>query len=423
MKIALVYPHSIIPVPRVRVFDALAIVNYEIARRLAKDHEVMVYSRRGPGDNRTDHHEGVTFRRVSVAPDRSMSALQLLDHLGVTPAERPFRLRWLYYAFFAAQVALDLRKWAPDVIHIHGPTNFIPVMHFFNAPARIVLHAHDYALVDFDRELILRRLSNATLVLGCSNFVVDACRRRFPEIADRCHTLHNGVDRRFFAIRSRPEQSQTVLFVGRLSPEKGVHVLVDAFTRVAGRHGSADLRLVGPLDVAPKQFVDPLRRDMLFAGLEGFYAHPQSYLTALERSARWLGSRVRFEGPVANNAIAALHADAGLFVFPSIWQEPFGIPLIEAMAAGLPVIATTSGAFPEIVQHGVTGLLVERGNPEGLADAIARLLADPSLRVRMGAAGRARAAELFTWDRAVARLVELYDAAMKDRRTCAPPQP
>jgi glycosyltransferase involved in cell wall biosynthesis len=125
-----------------------------------------------------------------------------------------------------------------------------------------------------------------------------------------------------------------------------------------------------------------------------------------------LGQRVRFEGMVANDAITALYAHAGLFVFPSIWQEPFGLPLIEAMAAGLPVIATVSGAFPEIVQHGVTGLLVERGNPETLAKAIDRLLVDPSLRLRMGTAGRARIAELFTWDRSVARLVELYERCL-----------
>jgi glycosyltransferase involved in cell wall biosynthesis len=118
---------------------------------------------------------------------------------------------------------------------------------------------------------------------------------------------------------------------------------------------------------------------------------------------------VRFEGPVANKAVLALHAEAGLFVFPWLWQEPFGIPLIEAMAAGLPVIATTSRAFPEIVQHGVTELLVERGSPEALAEAIERLLADPALRVRMGTAGRACVAECFTWDRSIARLVDLYE--------------
>jgi glycosyltransferase involved in cell wall biosynthesis len=81
------------------------------------------------------------------------------------------------------------------------------------------------------------------------------------------------------------------------------------------------------------------------------------------------------------------------------------------MAAGLPVVATRGGALPEIVVEGETGFLVERGDVQGLRAAISELLANPSLRQRMGAAGRQRVRELFTWDRCVAQLVELYARA------------
>src|SRR6185312_12150781 len=103
---------------------------------------------------------------------------------------------------------------------------------------------------------------------------------------------------------------------------------------------------------------------------------------------------------------------AGIFVFPSLWHEPFGIPVIEAMASGLPVVATRAGALPEIVVDGETGILVERGDHEGLAAAISRLLADARLRERMGNAGRERVRQLFTWERAVSRLEELYDGVV-----------
>jgi glycosyltransferase involved in cell wall biosynthesis len=103
-------------------------------------------------------------------------------------------------------------------------------------------------------------------------------------------------------------------------------------------------------------------------------------------------------------------------VFPSVWHEPFGIPLIEAMAAGLPVITTRGGAASEIVVDGETGLLVERGDVGSLVSALCTLLRDPDLRRQMGRAGRERAARLFTWNHAVAKLDRLYEHAWAHSR-------
>jgi glycosyltransferase involved in cell wall biosynthesis len=84
-------------------------------------------------------------------------------------------------------------------------------------------------------------------------------------------------------------------------------------------------------------------------------------------------------------------------VFPSIF-EAFPLPPIEAMAAGLPVVATAVGGTVESVRDGETGFLVERGDQDGLARALERLIADETLRADFGAAGRLRASELFSWD-------------------------
>jgi glycosyltransferase involved in cell wall biosynthesis len=241
--------------------------------------------------------------------------------------------------------------------------------------------------------------------------VIDAVRKRFPTVAARCHTLYNGVDRRFLEIRSDPARSQSVLFVGRLCPEKGVHVLLDAMGKLPPPQRGAELNLVGPLDVAPKEFVDPFCRDPLFKGLEGFYSRPAAFQEHLRRQVDALGGRAMLQGRVLNSDIGEHYAKAGIFVFPSLWHEPFGIPVIEAMAAGLPVVATRGGALPEIVIHGETGFLVDRGDSEGLSRAIATLLANPALRARMGAAGRERAREMFTWEHCVHRLNQLYAIA------------
>jgi glycosyltransferase involved in cell wall biosynthesis len=157
--------------------------------------------------------------------------------------------------------------------------------------------------------------------------------------------------------------------------------------------------------------VDPFSKDPLFKDLQSFYERPESYQESLLRQVNALAGRAILHGKVFNKDIGPHYARAGIFVFPSLWHEPFGIPVIEAMAAGLPVVATRGGALPEIVVDGETGFLVDRGDAAALNSAIATLLRNPDLRARMGAAGRERVRKLFTWDRCVTRLQELYGAS------------
>jgi len=410
MNIAQVYPHSVISVPQAEIYDALAIVNYELGRRLARAHAVVTYSKRGRGQREVERHEGVTYRRMSEGLDALLNLMRILDKPLLKP-ERPFRLSPFYYAYCARRVALDIRARQCELIHLHSVTSFIPVMRAFNPKAHVVLHMHDHSLADFDPAVVGPRLEQAALILGCSEFVIDAIRKRYPAVADRCYPLHNGVDQRFLEIRSDPARSQSVLFVGRLCPEKGVHVLLEALGRLPASQPLPEINLIGPLDVAPKEFVDPFCRDPLFKGLESFYARPATYRQHVRRQADILGNRVRLHGRILNADIGGHYAKAGVFVFPSLWHEPFGIPVIEAMAAGLPVVATRGGALPEIVVHGETGFLVDRGDADGLSAAIGTLLANAALRARMGAAGRERVRELFTWEHCVSRLNRLYAMA------------
>ena len=160
------------------------------------------------------------------------------------------------------------------------------------------------------------------------------------------------------------------MFVGRLAPEKGVHLLLEAFAQVSASHPDARLELIGPQDLSPKQFVDPFGRDPLIDQISEFYQSPDSFRAKLAAIAQPLGPRVSFRGPIPNDVMEGELARAGIFVFASLWEEPFGIPVIEAMAAGLPVVVTRSGALPEIVEHGVTGIVVPRGDVTALANAI-----------------------------------------------------
>jgi glycosyltransferase involved in cell wall biosynthesis len=413
MRIAQVYPHSDIPLPQVRLYDALAIVNYELGRRLAREHEVITYPKRMPGEAALETFEGVTYRRIPQRLDQALGAVALLDALRPRARRGRFRLSSLYYAHYVREAARDIAARDCDLVHLHTINSFILPLRRRCPRARIVLHVHDHSLADFDAEVLGPRLKEAALVLACSRYVTDGIRRRFPALAPRCHTLYNGVDQRFLALGSDPAASRTVLFVGRLCPEKGVHVLLSAMRSLIERQSAASVSLVGPFELSPQEFVDPLGQDPVFEGLKHYYDHPEAYYERIRREAACLGGHAVLEGPASNADVGSHYARAGLFVFPSLWHEPFGIPVIEAMAAGLPVIATRGGALPEIVVDGETGLLVERGDAAGLAAAIARLLSDPPLRARMGVAGRARVRELFTWDRSVARLQELYGLALR----------
>jgi glycosyltransferase involved in cell wall biosynthesis len=413
IRIAQVYPHADIPLPVTRLYDALAIVNYEIGRRLARHHQVVTYPKWVPGEKEIETHEGVTYRRIPEGIDRALNSLKILDTARLLNRRRPFRLSPFYYAHYAREVARDIRERGCDVVHVHTVSNFIQPIRRANPGARIVLHMHDHSLADFDPAVIAPRLEEVSLVLACSRFVAEEIRRLYPAAAARCHPLYNGVDERFLELTPDPAASRTVLFVGRLCPEKGVHVLLSAMSEVLRSHPLASLSLVGPLDVAPKEFVDPHGRDPVFNGLERFYTHPDAYYELVCRQVSALAGRAFLHGRAANAEIGSHYSRAGIFVFPSLWHEPFGIPVIEAMAAGLPVVATRAGALPEIVVDGETGILVERGDSEGLAAAIARLLSDGHLRERMGAAGRERVRQLFTWDRNVARLEELYESVVQ----------
>lgn len=118
---------------------------------------------------------------------------------------------------------------------------------------------------------------------------------------------------------------------------------------------------------------------------------------------------------VSDEELARLYGEAEVAIVPSLY-EGFSLPAIEAMSCGVPVVATTGGALPEVVGvSGETGLLVEPNNPEALVEAIGQLLDDAALRARLGAAGRARVIERFTWQVTARGTAACYDAILNHR--------
>jgi glycosyltransferase involved in cell wall biosynthesis len=199
------------------------------------------------------------------------------------------------------------------------------------------------------------------------------------------HVIHHGVDLlRFHSATRRPE-SGLLVSVGRLVPKKGYETLLESLSRVM--HAGGEFRL------------------------EVYGGGPQR--TELEKMARRLGldARISFHGARPPDEIVAAYARASLFVLaPHVLEDGDrdGIPnvLVEAMAAGVPVVSTRMSGIPELIDDGIDGLLVEPEDIQALAAAIGRLLDDTTLADRLAAAGRRKVERSFDL---VANSKEVFD--------------
>lgn len=396
--------------------SSIGICTYQMARRLARDNDVTVFLRRVPTQNTADD-SGIHFRFVRTMPSRRFwERVQSFPWLS-SGARRPFFATAFYFVEYATQVATALRRGAYDIIHIQNSPHFVPIIRALNPQAKIVLHMHCEWLSQLDRALMEKRLRGVDVVIGCSSHVTEKIRERFPQMAARCATIPNGVDLERFSPspngHTRKDEPH-LLFVGRVSPEKGVHVLMDAFRKVHARFPNARLNLVGHIGSAPLDFLVGLSDSADVAQLSTFYDAP--YIDDLRaRIPAALAANVNFVGPVPQVELAACYRDADVLVNPS-FSESFGMSLIEAMACARPVVATRVGGMTDIVEDGETGLLVEPGNPDELAEAIIQVLEDPQRGQAMGQAGLRRAQTRFSWEHVTADLLAHYQRALGETR-------
>ena len=403
---------------------SVAIVNWELAKRLAGRHEVTVYAPRAGGQSAVEHWNTIEIRRVPFVAKTLHKALQLLA--GRLKTSPPYINSPLYYREYFMQVASELRAHPVDVLHFPQQLQF--AAHFKRAMpgAKIVLHMHQDELAQLDYDLLRRQLANVDSVVTVSDFVTHRARARFPEHAAAIHTIGNGVDiKRFIPDAQRDDgHAPRLLFVGRISPDKGVHLLAEAFDRVARKRPDVELTLVGKVGMLPFDLVNLLLADDADAldSLRPFYGQStyawltkevlgqrHSYRQQLEaRLSPESAARVHFVGSVSLEELIRLYSQADLLVLPSVWRESYGLPVAESMASGVPVLASDCGGVPELVERGVTGLLVPRLDVDALTNSMLDLLSDMQRLRRMGQAARQRAERLLTWDRSAARLERVY---------------
>jgi glycosyltransferase involved in cell wall biosynthesis len=326
---------------------------------------------------------------VAVVPETQADILQSPPGVEIVTFDNRGP-RWLSTLRLARRMSEVVSTTNPSVIHLHSTFAGLALRPLFRwmrirgtSTAPVVYCAHGWA---FDRETsrasrqlaisLERSLASWCDAIVCISAHEMGLARKAGIARDRLVLVGNGVPREALSANGTravewPAGKRRVLFVGRFDRQKGVDLLLDA---------------LGEL------------KDSAFACLVGDSVLGDGAPLNLPENARATGW-------LAGPELAAYYASADVLVAPSRW-EGFGLIAAEGMRAGLPVIATRVGGLLEIVEHGVTGLLVEPGDRAALIDAI-RNTPDESLR-SMGEAGRQRFLSHYTLDRVHAQLTALY---------------
>ncbi|MEM7052357.1 MAG: glycosyltransferase [Acidobacteriota bacterium] len=355
---------------------------------------------------------GVAVESFRYAPEK----LEVLGYSRSLEADETVKggaaLAAPFYAFGARRaLRRRLRGGRPgqppfDLVHAHWvvPNGVVASYGHGAVPLAIGLHGSDVFMAEkaLFRPFVRRALGRAGLLTGCSPELVDRVRALgFPESASR--VIPYGVDTAAFhpaaargassTWRERlgiPVDAPLALGVGRMATKKGFHVLISALDALFAHAPEAHLVLAGGGDLQEE---------------------------LVRRAAAW-SHRVHFPGAVLRDTLPDLYRAADVFVLPAVHDAKGnvdGLPnvILEAMASGLPVVASGISGIPLAVDDGVHGRLVAEGDGAAVATALGNLLADPGARREMGSRARAKAEAELTWDAVAARYRAGYADLLK----------
>jgi glycosyltransferase involved in cell wall biosynthesis len=382
--------------------DTQATYVHDINRHLVRrGHSVTVVTPGAPSLPKSETFDGVKIVRfpLELPPDLTYGrvAQSRVSWLG-----RFARVAVMAHYLEAQHRAIiaEARENGVDVIHAHWaiPTGPAAVMaaRKLEVPSVITMHGGDVYVnpeqgYDFPTRWYVRPALRWTLRhAGALTAITEDCRQhalRAGAPAEHIRLVFNGTDLRRFSpsengTRANQAYGDHMIFACRqLFPRKGIRFLLEAAAQLKPQF--PDLKVV-------------------LAG-DGF-ERPELVRLADQLG---IGPDVTFLGWVPNTDLPPYYRAAAVSVIPSL-EEGFGIPAAEAMGCEIPVVASDAGGLPEVVENGVTGLVVPRGDAGALAQAIRSLLTNPQRRREMGEAGRARALRLFDWDRSAEQFEQIY---------------
>jgi glycosyltransferase involved in cell wall biosynthesis len=399
-------------------------------------------------------HDGKLWRSLQPAPpvyfDRQRTFWSQLN--------QPFNY---YRRYHNAANARTLRQvvvaTTPDILYIWeitgiGVNSLLKVLPDLNIP--IVFHLGSYWLLyahspqTEQSRLRLRWLKQrligtvpeltwTSLIAVSATVKLEYVRSGFDP--KRIEVIYNGIDPRFLTLprsASNEEEAFQLLFVGRIRVEKGILVLLKALDLLLHEMNSPDLLsaklsdghnagtsgmhemngsvLLSPVlseanGAAKNLDSPPLHLHIFGDGDETYISELKTFL-----HEKGLTEIVTFHGKVPQDELIQHYDRCDLMLVPSLWQEPFGLVVAEAMARGLPVIASNVGGPAEILTHEINGLLVEAGNERALASAINQLIKDPEKRKRFGQTARSTVQQRFVIEENASRVEQHLQRALNN---------
>ena len=392
--------------------DTQATYVHDINRHLVRrGHSVTVVTPGAPSLPPTEKFDGVDVVRfpIDLPPDLTYGRVAQSSVSSFGKLMRVAVMAHYLEAQYRHTVRVG-RQMGADVVHAHwaiptGPAA-VKAADSLGVPSVITMHGGDVYVnpsqgYDFPTRWYVRPVLRWTLKSADAlSAITDDCRQhalRAGAPAESVRIVFNGTDLRRFSPETNgrspvdPRFGPHMIFACRqLFPRKGIRFLIEAAAQIKPRY--PDLKLI-------------------IAG-DGF-ERPE--LVALAERLGIAGD-VTFLGWVPNTDLPQYYRAAAISVIPSL-EEGFGIPAAEAMGCEIPVVASDAGGLPEVVENGVTGLVVPRGDSSALAAAMSSLLDDPIRRHRMGLAGRERALRLFDWDRTAEHFEQIYqETAARHRK-------
>lgn len=247
-------------------------------------------------------------------------------------------------------------------------------------------------------------VSKVKFITTVSRFIAEGIKKLYPEAASKLHPVYSGVDIHRYqpvwsdeAMQIREQlrakygltDKKVVLYVGRLSPKKGAHILIKAVGKVLETHPDTTLVVVGSKWYGENQ--------------------EDSYVRQVTQMAHDLDTDIILTGFLPPKEVIPHYYLGDVFVCASQWREPLARVHYEAMAAGLPIITTDKGGNAEVIRGVGNGIVISEYNqPQAFADAITYLLDQPSIALEMGKKGRELAEGKYSWERVAGDLLGLF---------------
>ncbi|MCS1351193.1 YheC/YheD family protein [Mechercharimyces sp. CAU 1602] len=307
-------------------------------------------------------------------------------------------------SLYLKQVTAELVRLQPEVIQIENRPLFISAIRRACPSAKIVLYLHSETFIrppNGKPKTIGAELAQCDLILTNSEFMKRRIAERFPMCLPKIDVLPLGVDvdqfhpidkedEKRIAVRERLRiaNKKVILYVGRIIAQKSVHVLLDVFPQIKKAHPDAHLLVVGSTHYSGDK--------------------ETRYLQLVRKRMERVKGDVTWITATAHEKLVTYYQIADLLVTPSRGSEAYGLVNLEGMATGLPVVSTTNGGIPEVIQHGKNGILIEPKELQTrLAEACIELLYDPVKAEQLGKAARQRVQEKFSWEEVAKKEIQL----------------